>query len=290
MKNLALLLVSVAVAAGLFLAAGRLVPEPPPLPRFTSRAPAPLSVKPTPKPGPLSAPDWKTAVPDSAAFNVVAPASRKDALPLMVDVKGHRVLFSGEFACNEGRLEYLLTSLGGKTYESLVLAHANPRDLNVCLIAAGAVLPDGYDSRRFRGRDEGKDVDPVWPRLKVELIYREPAGGWRSPRPWKKLKTVRTRAERLIFHQFLDRPMKDQLWAYTGSYFYVDSETGAQIWLASATKCLGAIFYDASCFIQNTDEYWHDDDAYVALPTLVPPVGTGVLVLVTVVGAGEDSK
>ena len=72
MKNLALLLVSVAVAAGLFLAAGRLVPEPPPLPRFTSRAPVPLSVKPTPKPGPLSAPDWKTAVPDSAAFNVVA--------------------------------------------------------------------------------------------------------------------------------------------------------------------------------------------------------------------------
>lgn len=274
MKKLIPVIAAVIIAAGFILAGIFFLPEPPAIPEFTSKPPVPKSIAPSGKPAPMGVPDPKVLANDFDGFIELAkPLENTKGTSLFFNLAKKQLLFSGQISCDYGRLEYLLVSLGGKAYESLIMAHISPGDLNVGCLAIGAKLPPEYDSRRYRG---GEQLQPVWPRFKIEILYSKRDGT-----------IVRDGVEKYILNQGTEKLMDEQLWAYTGSYFLMDEDTEQKLWLADMTKNICAIFYDSSCLLQNTDPEWHNDDAYIVENEKCPPVETGVLVLMTLIEAKE---
>ena len=272
MKRLFPLILSMLAAVAFVLGGMFLLPSPKDMPVFTSRIPIPESHTSKPSPTPNPAPKPNEAVPDFDGFAIVARPRTKGGTPLMVNLRTKQVLFGASISNNIGRLEFVISGIGGKTYESLLMTDAVPKDINIALIAVGANLPQEYDSRSFRG---GEELGKVWPRFSIEVIYLD-----------KSLHIERRRAEDLILNQLTDEPMPHQEWAYTGSYFLFDKETQQQVWMCNQSKSIGAVFYDPSALLQNTDKYWHFDDIYVGHPEKSPPIGTNVLVLLTLTDTG----
>ena len=266
---------SIVAVIAIFIIAQFAFPEPSPLPVISSLPSAPPSIAPTKTPPPRKAPDPKEAIEGFEDFTAIAEYKLaiergEQPLPLMLNLKTKQILLECEVTTTIGRVEYALVGRGGKAYESLLMAFVSLQNLGI-VCGTLARIPEDIDSRSFTISDEGK-IDDIWPMYTYEVFFTDDAGT-----------TARMRIEDLVFNQVADKPMAKQNWAYIGSYFHTDEDTQQETWAAEISKNICAMCKDSSCLFITTSKEWQNDDLFVANSDVVPPMGTRVLVLMTLV-------
>ncbi len=127
----------------------------------------------------------------------------------------------GRFNQKEGIVEYLAVGPKGKTHESVLVFEVEGIQLQVACILLGlqqAPLPEQKDLDLLVHRSDKREPDPAPPTtqessaVEIWVSWKESAlaGG----------KTVRHRAEDLLWNKEKSKPMEHHPWIFTGSTFW----------------------------------------------------------------------
>ena len=163
------------------------------------------------------------------------------------------VSLNGEVNMDEGLVEYLACGPSGKLHESVLKLDVNPYYLQIALLLIG--LEPGNKSLEFQGAPgipEGDLVD-IWI-------------SWTN----KDKKTVRHRAENLIFNQVDKKTMKHTHWVFAGSQV-IDGRFMAQV-----EHSIASTYHDPFAILDHLLSTGGDDTVYFVNKTVVPPKGTPV--------------
>lgn len=219
----------------------------------------------------LSFIDSPPAVTEEAGANSQAPRNPKQDgnnpekvlqfEGLKVDVTRGRIEAPGNICLNQGLIEYLACAPGGKEHESLLRLECKPQDLYVALQTLGLKPGKGVE---YQGEQKAPTGDMVY--LVVE---------WQQEN-----KTLRYRAEDLIWNVYDKTIMKRTGWVFVGSQFVEDPVTGERHFRASLERNIAATYHDPSAILDHPLSTGADDTTYEANGRLLPEVGTPVKLLV----------
>jgi hypothetical protein len=179
---------------------------------------------------------------------------------LVVDLDTREMQLEGRVCIERGVLEYVAVAAGGKEYESIFSLRSRPSHVNVALLLAG--YQAGDLTPELRG-DYSPNADPA--------ATKPPEGAPQGTDPpvqyWARPTTEPTRvaievdvqqrdgtwARRPIEDFLLDRRTEDSpdrlVWAFTGSFFYRDEDTGLEAYVADVERSVIALWYDPSALL-----------------------------------------
>ena len=165
----------------------------------------------------------------------------------------------------QGAIEYFACAIGGKTYESLFVLDCNPTEFYNALIKIG--LKPGSP---FYEDESGKRIPPKGDTVRLYIEWKNPEG-----------KTMRFRAEDLVYNRKTKKPMQHIDWVFTGSRFMEDPATDEIVLQAELTKSIVATFHgDRSVILQNPLMEAIDESLYEANSKLLPKAGTKIKMIV----------
>lgn len=207
---------------------------------------------------------------------------------ITIDRRNREILLDGRICIETGILEYLAVGREGKTYESLFDLDCRPQHLHAALLIAGYTA--GVLASEFQGdfapettasRPEGAPPIPSPPSsaparagnppsyLTIEAELRQPDGSWR-----------RQPLESLLVNRSTGKPPGRLRWAFTGSFFRRDENTGEEYFIADVERSLIALWYDPTALINLAADignpYRSEDGGLEATATQRPPKGTPV--------------
>jgi hypothetical protein len=189
---------------------------------------------------------------------------RKAVAAKGVDLLEDRVVVPAVVVLRQGALEFLAVLPGGKTHESVFVLTGKPAEegtrveglgaaLNSCLMALG--LRPGTPLRFLPG---GKTVPAKGTRVHIAAEWEEEG------------KTVRVRAEDLLWDRVRSRSMEEGKFIYVGSYF--DPEG----YVPDLSLDAVAVYSVCTCVVDLDDPRAADDAIFVACASRIPPEGTKV--------------
>jgi hypothetical protein len=175
------------------------------------------------------------------------------------------IVLNGEFALEQGPLEYLVVSKGpnAKLHETVLAVDARPHDICYALLAceygyAGELGDDGIVNLP---KDAGvmMSVEFEWETPNIHTGEAEPEGtvdggkeqpaATATPNPNKHL--VRVPLEFFAFNLQTEKPMKRVPFAFTGSRFDKDPQTGKSIFVADFEKSIVAVRLDPTAILNS---------------------------------------
>lgn len=239
------------------------------------------------------------------ASTPAGPASEKKVTlrGIVVDRRTGEVQIEGEVCIEQGILEYLAVADHGKAYESLFQLHCHPSQLHAAMLMAGYVA--GPVPPELRGdfaaetattapaRPQGAPRVPPPPtgywdrtktqptRVRIDVEVRQADGTWR-PRP----------VEGFLIDRGHRRPPAPLTWAFTGSFFARDEETGREAFIADVERSLIALWYDPTALLNLLRDvgnpYRGESSGLEANRADLPPVGTPVRLILRPVPAGRS--
>lgn len=157
----------------------------------------------------------------------------------------------------QGLIELVACSSGGKLHESLFEADCEPVHLQTALLLLGLNHKGGV---RFQG-------DASDPRGDKVLIWVERNG-------------ERRRVEEYIWDEPRKTTMERTPWVFTGSKFVEDPTTGRQEFGAQVTRTLITTYRDPYTILDNPLPSGADDTVYYVNPKTTPAVGTSVTLVI----------
>ncbi len=206
------------------------------------------------------------------------PAAREQ-LRAAAAAKGVRLLedrveVDGVIIQNRAMLEFMAVVMGGKEHESIIAVTGNaehggamPKGLagmiNASILALG--FQKGTPVRASR---DGKVLPPEGETIYIYIEWRGEDG-----------KTVRARAEDLVYNLEKKQPMGRGKWVYVGSRFERDYATSAVVYMADLTGDLVATYSWPNTIIDNVTSEGADDIYYTCLTPRIPKIGTKVVLV-----------
>ncbi|HOW70260.1 MAG TPA: YdjY domain-containing protein [Phycisphaerae bacterium] len=176
---------------------------------------------------------------------------------ITIQARNREILLDGRICIESGILEYLAVSRGGKTYESLFELDCQPRHLHAGLLiagyTAGTLAPEfqgDFAPQATASRPEGAPTIPEPPDgalgkggnppsyLAIEVELKQADGSWR-----------RQPLEKLLVNRGTGKPPGRLRWAFTGSFFRRDENTGEEYFIADVEKSLAAFWFDPTALI-----------------------------------------
>ena len=176
-----------------------------------------------------------------------------------VDTKKREVTIRGWVNMNDGLIEYLACSAGGKLHESVLVLDTKPIHLQVALILLGLEAKGDFE---FQGDPRLPKGDPV----EIWVNWKENG----------KEKLVR--AEEMIYNLKEDKLVPQTHWVFTGSMIYQGR------YIAEIEKSLIATYHDPAAIINNPLPEGIDDTFYKVNSTLVPKRGTPITLTIKAIG------
>ena len=192
---------------------------------------------------------------------------RKAVAAKGVDLGEDRVSIPGRIVLRQGALEYLAVLLGGKAHESVVVLTGKPGEdgarveglgaaINSSLMALG--LRPGTPLRILPG---GKTIPAKGTPVHLAVEWQEEG------------KTVRVRAEDLLWDRERNRSMEEGKFIYVGSFFdpegYVPDLAGDAV----------AVYSVSTCIVDLDDPRAANDTIFMACGPRIPAEGTEVRVV-----------
>ena len=163
------------------------------------------------------------------------------------------VSINGEVNMDEGLVEYLACGSRGKLHESVLKLNVDPYYLQIALLLIG--LEPGNKPLEFQGDPGIPEGDPV----DIWVSWTD-----------KDKKTVRHRAEKLIFNKATKKTMKHTRWVFAGSQV-IDGR-----FMAQAEHSIAATYHDPFAILDHLLPTGGDDTLYFVNRAVVPPKGTPV--------------
>ena len=182
-----------------------------------------------------------------------------------VDTNKREASMNGWVNMNDGLIEYLACSLGGKLHESALVLDVKPTVLQVALILLGLEAESDFQYQGSQSLPKGDPVE-IW----VE---------WNQ-----EGETKRVRAEDLVFDTRKNKPMAHTHWVFTGSIIH------AGRFLAEVEKSLIATYHDPTAIINNPLPEGADDTVYSVNQKLVPPKDTPITLTIKAIGERQVSS
>jgi len=175
---------------------------------------------------------------------------------IFIDMKKKEISFPAEFILEDGPIELLLTSRGGKEHESVLTTSVVASQLQTALLFIGA--EPGLD----RNQNESGKL-PVGDSL---LVYVD----WIDSSKNSK----RVKATDLIFDNLSKKAMKNDIWIFKGSYFL------EKAFMGDSEKTLISTYNFRSSVIDNPSMGGRDDCNYTVNTGSVPKKGTNAKVII----------
>jgi hypothetical protein len=193
-----------------------------------------------------------------------------------VVLKEDRLEVAAVVVQNRAILEFFAVAAGGKVHESVVAVTGNadlerediPEGLagmlNACILALG--YEKGTPVKATR---DGKVIPPTGKTIHVYLEWAGEDG-----------KTVRARAEDLVFNNKTRKPMQRGKWVYVGSRFEQDWADGETRYMADLTGDIVATYSWQNTIIDNTTSEGAEDIYYVCYTPRIPEPGKKVTLVI----------
>jgi len=163
------------------------------------------------------------------------------------------VSINGEINMDEGLVEYLACSARGKLHESVLKLDVEPYYLQIALLLIG--LEPGNKPLKFQGDPGIPEGDPV----NIWVSWTD-----------KDKKTVKHKAEDLIFNKAAKKTMKHTHWVFAGSQV-IDGKFMAQV-----EHSIASTYHDPFAILDHVLSTGGDDTVYFVNKTVVPPKGTPI--------------
>jgi len=213
------------------------------------------------------APDEYRKLFDPAAREQLRTAAAAKGVRLLED----RVEVDGVVIQNRAMLEFLAVVMGGKEHEAIIAVTGNaehggqmPKGLAGMINAS--ILALGFEKGTpVRASRDGKVLPPEGETIYIYIEWKGEDG-----------KTVRARAEDLVYNLEKKEPMGRGKWVYVGSRFERDYATSAVVYMADLTGDLVATYSWPNTIIDNVTSEGSDDIYYTCLTPRIPEVGTKV--------------
>lgn len=168
-----------------------------------------------------------------------------------------------------GPIELLVTANGGKLHESVLVIPCKPVLLHTALGLIG-LNPGGG------GRYPGDPAPLFGDALYIYVSWQDSNGQKRT-----------VRGEDLVWDAKHGQSMPHTHWVFTGSRTARNRTTGQAMFMANQQGVVVATYYDPDAVINNPLAERTDDTVYFANEKVVPPCGTKVNIVFTVVAYGE---
>ncbi|MGH7145333.1 MAG: YdjY domain-containing protein [Planctomycetota bacterium] len=179
------------------------------------------------------------------------------------DSKKRRVFIEGKFCLSEGGLEFLAVANGGKTHESLLELNCRPQDVLY------AMLVCTYENNNNL-QGEGDSIVPAGDPVDIYVEFKGKDG-----------KTVRHRIEDYAYNVLTKKHMMKISYAFTGSSYTKDPDSGRQVYLADLEKDMVTCFRTAWSVFNTPLEEGNNDTVYVVNKANVPPLNTPCVMIIT---------
>jgi hypothetical protein len=181
-----------------------------------------------------------------------------------VDAKNRRVIVGGRICLREGMLEMFACPAGTKEHESIVATNSAAYLVHTGLLAIGARTGNPVQ------------YDPVYKpaagtRIKVEIIWKSPAGQVERRAAQQMIRQVKTR-----------RPMEHG-WVFAGSSFWVDETTGERFYQADNGELICVSNFSTAMLDLPVESPRDNAELlYEAFTENIPPVGTKVRLVLSI--------
>jgi hypothetical protein len=183
----------------------------------------------------------------------------------LIDTAERTVICPGEINMDEGAIEYLAVSPGGKTHESLLRVDVRPLHLQLALLMIDLEPKNVLTQQGDRSTPQG---DPV------EILVR-----WKD----NEGRQQEVRAEDLVADGVPTKPMPRHDWVFTGSRIL---KAGFQ---ADLEKSLVAVWHDPAAILDNPLP-GGGNNAYLVNSKRIPRRGTRVEVVLRAVAPASNGQ
>jgi hypothetical protein len=190
-------------------------------------------------------------------------AARKGADSVGIQLTKDEVRCPARLVLREGMIEYFAVLKGGKEHETLVSLVGNtlpearrPKDMGVKLNNALQAL--GFK----RGKAIRFSQSGTLPAQgeTIHMFIEWTTGG----------KTEVVRAEDLVWHRTMNRPMKPGSWVFVGSLFVEGEQRGTLDFAADLTAEVASTYSAPSTMIDNVEPEAQDDTVFLAATPRIP--------------------
>ncbi|NQT18883.1 MAG: hypothetical protein HQ592_04200 [Planctomycetes bacterium] len=179
--------------------------------------------------------------------------------PIRLDKENKTIEIDGRICIKDGPLELFACTEGGKEHEAVVALKGEPWQLHLSLILLG-LKPGGGPEY------QGDPTKPYGDTVIIEVQWEQDG------------KTIRKRAEDLIFDVKKEKPMQHIEWVFVGSRFERD-QNGKNIYVANRDRSVATVYHDPYTVIDNPLEGGGDDTVYTVNTKVAPPRDTPVVVI-----------
>lgn len=197
-----------------------------------------------------------------------------------------KISIDGSVCLDNGILEYLAVTPGGKEYESLLRLHCRPMHLQQVMLLAGYEIGEPEETARgdYTGDSQRATNAPqaatppkdYWSRgpgtptrVAIEIEIRDRNDSW-----------TRRPIESVLFDRETGQPPKHLRWVFTGSYFVEPDSDRPGYFAADRAQSVIALWYDPTCLLNLADDvgnpYRADDAGLEVRPTATLPRDTPV--------------
>lgn len=173
---------------------------------------------------------------------------------MKVDLKAGTATCTGKINMRRGIIEYLAVAPGGKRHESLLLVDVRPLHFQVALILLGLEPRGGLTV-------QGDEKPPKGSPVNLSVSWTR-AG-----------KSVRVRAEELVWNIDRKKPLETNAWVFSGS------SLNGRGFVADEELSLIATFRDPAAIVNNVLPSGADDTVHKVNERIVPPLGTPVTLI-----------
>ena len=179
---------------------------------------------------------------------------------VMIDQDARRIALTGEFTLQQGQLEYLLISRGGKDHEAVVTLDAKPSSIAFAMLLCKYKWVGNVTETGDLKVPKGDGVE-FW------FEYKDEKG-----------ETVKVRAEEMVYNVKTKKTMRQAPWIFTGSKYERDEQSGRNVFMADVEKNVAAIYRDPYALFNTPMDTGSDDTFYEINRAKIPKRGTKVRV------------
>ena len=200
------------------------------------------------------------------ALGRVCPAAektqeeKKEEQPIRIDKEKKIIELDGRICLEEGPLELFACAEGGKEYESVVAIKGDPWQLHLSLLLL-ELKPGGGPEY------QGDPTKPFGDTVIIEIRWEQDG------------KTIRKRAEDMVYNAQRKKPMPHVEWVFVGSKFEKDLD-GNNVYVANRDRSIVTVYHDPYTVIDNPLKAGGDDTVYVVNTKAVPPKDTPVVLII----------
>jgi len=180
--------------------------------------------------------------------------------PIRIDKEKKIIELDGRICLEEGPLELFACAEGGKEYESVVCIKGDPWQLHLALLLL-ELKPGGGPQY------QGDPTKPFGDTVIIEIQWEQDG------------KTIRKRAEDLVYDTRRKAAMPHVEWVFVGSKFEKDPD-GNNYYVANRDRSIVTVFHDPYTVIDNPLKAGGDDTVYVVNTKAVPPKDTPVVLII----------